>query len=189
MSKASRDRRIRRLSDFRHLTDSEAADLLAVPKEVREPIVWTPLPNGTPGACFTVPVANPRAERLSLGARVLDMLPGQSHWRLTWGDKRFNEATCEIRRLDLRDVHVNPDGQRWNDETHKHLWSEVDGNDFAYSPSDIPHDPAQSTVTPDDYRAVFEAFAAEVNIGFGDGYRWTDMPARGAVAPQLWEVP
>ena len=134
-------------------------------------------------------VFNSLGETLQLVGRVSLAVPESSHWALLWGAKQALEHPEAVRRLDLRDGHVNPDGKRWDDETHKHLWSAADGNDWAYTPDDIPHEVGPSRVGPDDYRAIFEAFAMECGIGFGLDYRWTDPVLDLPAQTDLWEVP
>ncbi len=94
-----------------------------------------------------------------------------------------------LRRLDLRDDHVNPDGVQWRRETHKHRWSVADANSWAYTPNDIPHDGRPEAVGPDNYRAIFEAFAAECQIGFGPNYNWNDPTFPDLGTETLWRLP
>jgi hypothetical protein len=191
-------RSIESLAEFRLLTDVEAhrlIDDLSVTKVIDEPVVWevTRTRNQRPAEVrMKVTVENSLSERLVLDGRITLEFPWRSHWVLTWGSKSHHERPETIRRLDLRDKHRNPDGQAWGRETHKHLWSVEHGNSVAYTPIDIPHDPAVPPVRPDDYRAIFEAFAHEVNIDFGSEYIWQDPPLdtpETMVDPTIWEVP
>ncbi|WP_270886266.1 DUF6978 family protein [Pedococcus sp. 5OH_020] len=181
--------------EYRRLTNSEAKQLLEQWKFINEPVEWgvTRARNDRPiEVRAKVPVWNQSRERLYLDARINVDRPWQSHWVLTWGDKHHHERSATIRRLDMRDDHANPDGQVWGRETHKHLWTVEDNNSWAYTPDAIPHDPAVPPVTPDDYRAIFEAFANEVRIFLGEEYVWNDPPLADFGVPggtTMWEVP
>lgn len=182
------------LADFRHLTDAEAAKLLCQGGLIDEPVEWTVMRtrNDRPAEFRAkVAVENPSGERIFIGGRILIERLWASHWVLVWGDRRHHERSASIRRLDLRDDHVNPDGEVWDRQTHKHLWSVEDNNAVAYTPDDIPHDPSAPPVTQDDYRAIFEAFAAEVNVDLGPNYEWSDPPIEEFldVDMRMWEVP
>ena len=108
---------------------------------------------------------------------------------LIWGDKPQYEQPVNLRRLDLHDRHRNPDGEAWERQTHKHRWSWTSGNAWAYTPTDIPHDPEPLPAGSDDYRAVFEAFAHECGVGLGPDYKWADPDLSVADAQPLWVVP
>lgn len=186
--------RIARLPELRHLTDSEAAGVLADRSlVVNEPVRWE-ISRGTEAnpseVRMSVRVFNSLGENLRLRGRISIAVPECSHWVLGWGDKRAGEHPAEIRRLDLRDGHRNPDGERWIDATHKHLWSAAEGNRWAYTPTDIPHSVLEEDgVCDDDYRAIFEAFASECRVGLGPDYRWTDPRLDPPAQVDLWEVP
>lgn len=80
-----------------------------------------------------------------------------------------------LRRLDVRSSHTNHSGPpgRWRGETHKHRWSDRYRDHIAYTPTDIPAAPG-TTVGPDEYRQVFEAFCGECNITLAQGYLWVE---------------
>ncbi len=189
MAASSFRRRASSLDGYRLLTDPEAFYLLSeeAGNEINETVVWHGA--GTANVRCRVAVLNDRGERLSLRGRISLRFLECSHWMVVWGDKAHQEHPEEIRRLDLRDDHDNPDGATWRSVTHEHRWSEAEGNSWAYTPDDIPHDPDRAYVGADDYRAIFEAFAAESKIGFGPDYTWTDPPLREEGNPGLWEVP
>lgn len=193
MSARGLRRRASDLGDFRCLTDAEAQALLASSKQVNESVQWTSskLVDGVIAEVrMQVPVLNPAGERLVVAGRVSARKPQASHWMLVWGSKAFREQPETIRRLDLRDDHINPDGEVWQGQTHKHKWSVNENNAWAYTPDDIPHDPEPLPVTPEDYRAVFEAFAGEVGVAFGAAYSWSDPQLPPPQPPvTLWEVP
>jgi hypothetical protein len=129
-------------------------------------------------------------EHLKMTGRIPLAVPGRSHWTLVWGRKEAGETPESIRRLDLRDGHLNPDGERWDQKTHKHRWSEMENNAWAYTPDDIPHEQPGSPVTRDNYREVFEAFAAECGVSLSDGYTWSEPDLDSLRSdPGLWEVP
>lgn len=183
-------RRMASLADAEHLSQAEA-DLILDPqvsKTVNEEVAWTTT-DCPAEARFSVTVFNSTGATLTLRGRLLLDRPWRSHWLLTWGDKGDKQAVAVLRRLDLRDLHRNPDGETWEEETHKHRWSEVDGNSWAYTPTDIPHTPHVDPDTPDDYRSVFEAFAAECGISLGPDYKWSDPDLTPGSTPPLWEVP
>lgn len=184
--------RLARLSDLRHLTDAEAKALLADPGLVANgPVRWSLVgsPENPTQVRTTLRVYNTYGENLRLFGRIALAVPHCSHWGLVWGLKDAGEHPAPLRRLDLRDDHRNPDGEEWNDRTHKHRWSAADGNAWAYTPDDIPHDRTPGSVGPDDYRAIFEAFAAECAVDLGPDYGWGDPPLSLPAQPDLWEVP
>ncbi|MDQ3577722.1 MAG: hypothetical protein M3443_09030 [Actinomycetota bacterium] len=85
-----------------------------------------------------------------------------------------------VRRLDLRGSHVDRStGEQWINRTHKHRWSEADGNKSVYMPDDIRHVadvPLISSMKDlaDEYREVFEDFTKECLIDLGPAYIWSD---------------
>lgn len=180
-------RRIVGRGEIRYLKDVEAEALLARPKSIGATVEWKPA--NAQNLRMSVAVENALGENLALTGRISATYPGRSGWCLVWGQKAASEHPEAIRRLDLRDTHRNPDGEWWRRKTHKHRWSEADNNSWAYTPTDIPHEIPGSNVTEDNYREIFEAFAAECGITLGDGYRWTDPNVRSVIAnPGIWEI-
>ncbi len=194
-SRNSLNRRIERLASARSLTDHEAVELLGddVTGTLSAPVEWNvrSATDGTPiGVWFEVPVFTSKGVTLSLFGRIALARPDKSHWMLFWGDPANGQHRANLRRLDLRDTHRNPDGEFWDGRTHKHLWSEAVDNQVAYTPTDIPHDQSTKFDGSDDYRAVFEAFVTECKIGLGPDYKWSDPPELlGRQALPNWEVP
>ncbi|WP_337973463.1 hypothetical protein [Cellulomonas sp. NTE-D12] len=186
--------RLARLPNFRRLTDAEA-DLLLDDKSlvVNEPVRWgvSRWADVNPTELrMSVRVFNAFGENLSMRGRISIAIPERSHWALGWGDKRAGEFPVDLRRLDLRDDHQNPDGARWRGTTHKHRWSSQDGNRWAYTPTDIPHESiGEGSVCDDDYRAIFESFAAECHVELGPEFRWHDPELLRPTQTDLWEVP
>jgi hypothetical protein len=181
--------RLAKAGDSRRLTDGEADALLACTKSVETPVFWTP--HDRRRLRMSVPVTNTLSERLTLTGSVSRDLPGMSSWTLTWGNKVAGDFTEAIRRLDLRGKHLgNADGAVWNYETHKHRWTQTDGDREAYTPDDIPHEHPGTPQTRDDYRAIFEAFSAECAIDLGAGYQWSDpaLDSEDKMTDGLWEV-
>ncbi len=136
-----------------------------------------------------VEVFNSIGETLWVAGRIHRDHPHRPHWIFGWGCKVQQEQPVNLRRLDLRDSHSNPDGESWHQATHKHVWSAASGNAWAYTPSDIPHDADPEPVGADDYRLVFEAFAHESGIVFGPDYKWAVPDLAPDPATPLWEVP
>jgi hypothetical protein len=186
-------RRAAQVANLHRLTDSGAAALLdsSVSKTVNEEVVWTAggARSGEGSEVrMRVSVFNSMNEPLFVTGRIELDNPLASHWLLVWGTKRGGQHSVNLRRLDLRDSHPNPDGQRWDHATHKHTWSEADGNAWAYTPTDIPHDQSPSFVGHDDYRLICEAFLAECGIELGPDYKWSEPPL-DAGTPTLWSPP
>lgn len=189
MSKRALRGRLKRAGEQRKLTDGEADALLACVKNVIAPVEW--IPHDRKWFRMAVEVSNSLDERLKLTGNISRDTPGRSSWTFTWGDKRANEFPEQLRRLDLRGKHLgNADGAVWDYETHKHRWTQADGDREAYTPIDIPHEKPGSAMTRDDYRVIFEAFAAECGIGLGRGYLWSepDLDGQQATTDGLWEV-
>lgn len=113
-------------------------------------------------------------------------VPWRPHFVLLWGNRAMGTEPVNLRRLDVLDNHDNPDGTRWRRQTHKHLWSAEDGNDVAYTPTDIP---LTEPVGSPPYGDIFEAFCAEVGVEFGPDYKWKDPPEDLPAPVMLWEVP
>ncbi len=132
---------------------------------------------------------NSIGENLWVAGRIHRDHPQRSHWIFGWGEKEQQEQPVNLRRLDLRDIHVNPDGEAWDEATHKHLWFANSGNAWAYTPTDIPHDLDVVTGEADDYREIFEAFLRECGISLGPDYKWANPDLKPDPSPPLWEVP
>lgn len=185
-------KRANRTTGLRRLTDAEAAELLsdAVQKTVNEQVAWRTSGRSGDGTevCMGLTVFNTLNEPLYIRGRIELAKPLESHWVFAWGTRAGGQASVNLRRLDLRDSHPNPDGQRWDKRSHKHLWSVADDNAWAYTPSDIPHDESPGFVGPDDYRSICEAFIIECGIGFGPDYDWTEPPL-DAGPPALMALP
>lgn len=87
-----------------------------------------------------------------------------------------------VRRLDVRGTHRDrTGGEEWINRTHKHRWSVARGDRDVYTPDDIRHDPAIPDTLAmkdlaDEYRQVFEDFAAECLIDLAAGYFWNHPP-------------
>lgn len=179
--------RVRRAGELRYLTDANALSLLDAEKSVSAPIEWVVVDKRW--VRMDVVVLNPADEPLKFVAKVNRQRPGTSSWILLWGSKHTGEHEENLRRLDMRGTHRNPDGEWWRSKTHKHRWSRSDNTDWAYTPLDIPHEIPGSFVTMDDYREVFEAFAAECGAELGHGYVWSDPPMDVLAGPEgLWEA-
>ena len=181
-------RRLAARQGKRRLTDIEAEEIFATSKSVEATVVWTV--SDTTQARSRVRVFNSMSENLYIDMRIDPALPGSSSWIFTWGDKSKAEFSENLRRLDLRASHRNPDGERWSRKTHKHRWSEEFSNRFAYTPTDIPHDVNAGIDSTDNYREVFEAFATECKIELGQDYRWSDPPldCQGSNQQGLWVI-
>jgi len=153
-------------------------------------IDWEPLgfQGSGLGVHTSIPILSEIREPLALRIRIMSSTPWSSHYLLIWGTRLT--GCVNLRRLDLRDDHRNPDGAEvWTARTHKHTWSESHADCMAYTPTDIPHDP-DLTVGVDEYRQVFEAFCAECYVALGPSYRWTEpsLPGRGG-GESLWVDP
>ena len=171
----------------RHITDTEATQLLACEKTIHSTPDWELTGNGD--LRMDMDVANSMSEHLQIGGRVSAKYAGKSTWWLLWGDNEQGECQEQLRRLDIRGSHSNPDDERWERKTHKHLWSAEHKNDHAYTPDDIPHDQPGTLVTRDNYREIFEAFAAECGIKTGSDYAWSEpIFKQQAGQKSIWEV-
>lgn len=89
---------------------------------------------------------------------------------------------ANVRRLDVRGTHRDRRGGRvWLNRTHKHRWSEAEGDRDVYTPVDIRHEPAVPVSAgmkdlADEYRQVFEDFTKECLIRLVEGYMWQHPP-------------
>src|SRR5205823_2862628 len=80
-----------------------------------------------------------------------------------------------IRGLDFNGSHKNrhTDATRWLAETHKHKWTDLCRDSFAYTPRDI---------TAEHIEEVFRQFCAECNIEFTG--RFASAPPRQLSLPE-----
>lgn len=187
--------RLKKIVQLREITEKEADAIMSSTADlhIMQPILWDKNPGKPDEWRFNVSVFNALNENLTLTARVHQTHPFKSHWLLLWGDKRLGEQPVNLRRLDLRDDHLNPDHeQEWVSKTHKHIWSAQYGERFAYTPDDIPHDRRVPPVVPDSLKCIFEAFSRECGIRLvSPGYHWAEPPIGGQDEQQraLWEIP
>lgn len=187
--------RLKKISQLRYLDETEADSIMEAVADlhIMQPILWAENPGKTDEWRFNVAVFNALNENLTVTARVNQRRPFVSHWCLVWGDKRLGERAVNLRRLDLRDDHTNPDGEQdWVSKTHKHIWSSQYGERFAYTPDDIPHDCRLPPLVPDSLKCIFEAFARECGIRLiAPGYQWSEPPIGVPEEQQatLWEIP
>jgi hypothetical protein len=121
-----------------------------------------------------VPVESPHDVRVVLDLHINSTLLWKYAYQLRLGSQ-------PIRRLCVRVSHRNRcrgSTKSWIHETHKHQYTDECGDSFAYTPSPFPPTP-DLTVTPGEYRAVFEAFCDECNIQRQVEWiepRWTAIP-------------
>lgn len=187
--------RLKKIVQLREITEEEADAIMSRASDlhIMQPILWGKNPGKSDEWRFNVSVFSALDENLTLTARVNQAYPFVSHWALVWGDKRLGERSVNLRRLDLRDSHTNPDDrQEWIRKTHKHLWSARYGERFAYTPDDIPHDRRVPPVVQDSLKCIFEAFVRECGIQLvSPGYQWSEPPIGGLREQQatLWEIP
>jgi hypothetical protein len=124
-----------------------------------------------------ISVDNQRGETIWLDMHISTRVPWKYSVQLRWGNE-------PVRRLDVRGTHRNPlRSQHWRNETHKHRWTDAHKMNVAHSPTDLP-DTTAKTVTPEEYRLVFEAFCKECGIVLAPSYRWVE-PVFGPQAPRL----
>lgn len=114
-------------------------------------------------------VHNHAGQNVRRNIRIVRAIPSRYHLVLRWG-------RTEMRKLDVRDDHRNPDQARevWELRTHKHRFTDEWGHAWAYTPDDIP-DTSNPTASLDEYAEVFDAFAAECGINL-DRFTWLDPP-------------
>ena len=171
----------------RRVTDAVATQIMACGKSIHSTPDWKLTGNGD--LRTDMDVVSTMGEHLHLGGRISAKYAGKSTWWLLWGSKEHGECEEQLRRLDIRGSHSNPDGERWERRTHKHLWSVELKNEHAYTPDDIPHDQPGTLVTRDNYREIFEAFAAECGIETGPDYLWSEpIFKEQAGQKSIWEV-
>jgi hypothetical protein len=136
-----------------------------------QPLVWS-----LDGHWWKVraPVESPHDVRVALDLNINSKLL----WKYTY---QLRLGSQPIRRLCVRGSHRNRCGgstESWISETHKHRYTDECGDSFAYAPSPFPATP-DLTVTPSEYREVFEAFCDECNIERQVEWvepRWTAIP-------------
>ena len=163
------------------LSDPEFENLLADPtKKIAHNIRWTLSDSHDGAQGFVVAVQseagwplritawwNPESRKLSYAlvhddaGRIVGLCLGRGivHHRPTCGRGRAAKRRCDCPR-----------------GTHKHLWTEQFGDQWAYAPPDI-------TAGPDDPVAVWQQFCAEINLthrgillGAEGNARWSPSP-------------
>lgn len=144
------------------MREAEADHVVAIPKFIDATVDWTYKHRDVRAS---LPVGNRQGQRINLQLRIAYPLPERLHVILAW-------RQTPIRRLDVRDNHVNPDREEeWVERTHKHRWTDLHGDGQAYTPEDIP--PTDGPVTPGEYRRIVEAFCRECNID-PEELQWVD---------------
>jgi hypothetical protein len=141
---------------LREVSEHTVALLLAADPIVRNSPSWR---EDHPELKAEIDVHNGRGEPLVIDLAISIQLPWKYKYQLRWG-------FMPIRRLDVRGSHRNIcDGsnERWQRQTHKHLYRDPYRMSWAYSPVDIPTT-AVLSVSPGEYRDVFEAFCKECGI-------------------------
>lgn len=156
------------------VTDELAALVLdpAAHLELRVPMTW--IVRSVASVRAEMAVHNAHGLPVKLGVQLLPRKP----WRLTAYLMIYNQ---QLRRLDVNASHSNPGpgGETWDEQTHKHRWSEQWANRYAYTPDDIPVIP-QAGGTSEHYRGAFEAFCGESGVALTGEYVWSDPPSWSA---------
>jgi Pyruvate/2-oxoacid:ferredoxin oxidoreductase delta subunit len=145
------------------ITEHELDRILSQPMEIIDNVIWQRKPNNS-WLEAVLKVKHPqRGVTLEIRLSVNDLDRGKySFSLLLWGGHR-------IRGLDVNGSHRNThtDRNRWNQELHKHKWTDICHGSWAYTPDDI------TIQTMED---AFRSFCKECGITFKG--RWTDPPAR-----------
>lgn len=133
-----------------NLTEQFADSIVAEKKEITQDIAWIRRPNKSWVVC-NLPVKNPRHLKLIMHLNVNCILE-KFTCVLLYGEHR-------VRALDVNGSHENKHHNRevWRAKTHKHKWTDVCHDRFAYTPEDI---------TGTTLEEVFVQFCAECNISF-----------------------
>ncbi len=135
------------------LTDDQIARILSAPKTVRENINWRPRGNVAWVGC-EVQVENPLKVTLHIyvNANLLD--------RRKYGFALILSRNYRIASFESNGSHDNrhTNNEKWRSQPHKHRWTEVCRDSFAYTPKDIDTSSLES---------AFRSFCMEIGVDFG----------------------
>lgn len=132
------------------ITDAEFAEILGdATKQVDTDIQWHPDPDHLPAQEFRVPV-------ISATANVLHVIGRYQPHSAKLSYLVIRAGTGCIYRLCVNSPHRNPDRQ-WLSGTHKHTWTEVHRDHWAYTPLDI-------SATWDNPKHAWDEFCAEFHL-------------------------
>lgn len=143
------------------ITEHELDQILSQAMEIVDDVIWQRKQNDS-WFESTLKVNHPqRGISLEMRLSVNELDRGKYAFSLLlWGAHR-------IRGLDVAGSHKNnhTDNNRWNQELHKHRWTDICRGSWAYTPDEIP---AQSM------EEAFRAFCNECGIVFNG--RWMELP-------------
>lgn len=166
---------VRSMSGREPLREVEIDHIIeSVQLKVAQPVRWSR--DGRWWKSSVAVVGHGILAELTMTLSVSQDLPGRYSYQL-----RQNGGPI-LRRLDVRGPHRNRratgNEERWAWRTHKHRHRDAFGDQFAYTPTDIPPttSPAQYP-EPGEHQAVFVAFCAE--CGLDEAGMWADPPISG----------
>lgn len=141
------------------LTEQQVARILAAPKAVKEDVKWEAKGHLYWVACELL-VENQLKVTLHLhiNANLVD--------REKYSFALIASHAYRVAGFDAGGSHVNrhTDENQWRGQSHKHRWTDVCRDSFAYTPSDIDTRSLE---------AAFRSFCKEVGVGFqGKFERW-----------------
>jgi len=137
------------------LTEIEVNKILSSPKDIIENIDW--IPSGSWHKC-ELNVGNKLKVDLKLFINVNSRIPALYSLSLIL-------SNCyRIAGLDVNGSHTNKhtDRNKWKNETHKHRWTDVCRDSWAYTATDIV------TLSIEE---AFSTFCKECNINFRGNFR------------------
>lgn len=151
------------------LTEQEAERILQDRKRITEDVQWRKADEGEFWLKCELDVENSLKANLKLHLNWNVEEPSLFSFSLILSN------AYRIRGLDFNGSHMNrhSDTTRWMAETHKHKWTDLCRDSFAYTPRDI---------TADGIQEVFRQFCAECNIQFSG--RFSSAPPRQLNLPE-----
>jgi hypothetical protein len=134
------------------ITDQEVSRILADQKTVREDVKWQPKGHYHWVGCELPVENNLRVTlRLHLSANLVD--------RSKYSFSLVASRAYRIVSFDAGSSHINrhTNDQKWRSEHHKHLWTEICRDSYAYTPSDID---------TRNLEQAFRSFCREISVSF-----------------------
>lgn len=134
------------------LTEKEAQRILQATKIIRENVVWQ-LDNNASWAKCSLNVENKLRVNLKMYLNCNNEERSFFSFSLI-----LSNAYC-IKRLDVNGSHKNrhADKNLWQGETHKHEWTDICRDSYAYTPDDI---------SGKDIEVIFRQFCNECKVDF-----------------------
>lgn len=142
------------------ITEHEIDQILRAPIKILDNVIWQKKQNNIWFESILKVIHPQRGIRLEMRLSVNDLDRNKYSFSLLWDIHR-------IRGLDLGGSHKNnhTDNNRWNQELHKHKWTDTCRGSWAYTPQNFPIQTIEES---------FKEFCRESGISFNG--KWSNPP-------------